>query len=190
MTTICLIRHGQTDWNAEQRLQGQTDIPLNERGKLQAKECARFLTDAKWDVLLTSPLKRAKQTAEIIQKQVDLPIIEVKAFAEKSFGDAEGMTKVEREKSLLKRPYPNEEEAHAFQERIMKGLETINRDYPDQKVLLVAHGAVIRLILDILSDGELTSNQTVLMNACISNIHFEEMKWKIRDYNQVSHLTS
>lgn len=57
ITTICLVRHGQTDWNALGKLQGQTDIPLNELGKIQARQCGEFLSKNDWDVIISSPLK-------------------------------------------------------------------------------------------------------------------------------------
>src|SRR5699024_6004320 len=91
MTTIRLIRHGETNWNKEGRIQGKTDIPLNETGRIQAEECAASLKHSEWDIIISSPLKRAKQTAEIINKNLHLPIMEMSAFAERNYGDAEGM---------------------------------------------------------------------------------------------------
>src|SRR5690606_40156857 len=92
ITTICLIRHGETDWNAQRRIQGRTDIPLNEKGIQQARECRDFLKNSEWDVIITSPLKRAKQTAEIINEALNIDLIEMDDFIEKSFGDVEGVT--------------------------------------------------------------------------------------------------
>lgn len=63
-TSICLIRHGETDWNVLGKVQGRTDIPLNSTGIVQAEKCAELLKLSKWDVIITSPLKRAKETAE------------------------------------------------------------------------------------------------------------------------------
>ncbi|NQD89088.1 histidine phosphatase family protein, partial [Paenarthrobacter sp. CM16] len=66
LTTFALVRHGQTDWNAERRLQGSTDIPLNDVGREQAREAVAFLSDQQWDTVVASPLSRAAETAEII----------------------------------------------------------------------------------------------------------------------------
>ena len=73
---IYLIRHGETDWNLEQRLQGATDIPLNENGLELARETAKGLQDVPFDVVYTSPLTRARQTAEIIRGHRNIPLIE------------------------------------------------------------------------------------------------------------------
>lgn len=70
----------------------------------------------------------------------------------------------------------------------MSGIEKINEQYPKKKVLLVAHGAVISSILSHLSNGEIGSGKTRLLNACISNLQFTENKWMIQNYNQVDHL--
>ena len=63
---ICLIRHGETDWNVIGKLQGREDIPLNENGKIQAQYCGKALKNMVWTTIITSPLSRARQTAEII----------------------------------------------------------------------------------------------------------------------------
>ncbi|MGX1428958.1 broad specificity phosphatase PhoE [Cytobacillus horneckiae] len=74
MTMICLIRHGETDWNAQNRIQGRTDIPLNGKGKQQAIQCGKYLALNDWDVIISSPLIRARQTAELINENTNLPI--------------------------------------------------------------------------------------------------------------------
>ncbi|WP_092506052.1 histidine phosphatase family protein [Virgibacillus subterraneus] len=189
MTTICLIRHGETDWNASQKLQGATDIPLNTTGILQAEECAAFLESSQWDVIITSPLTRAKQTAEIINEKLNIPFAEMAAFKEKSFGDAEGTTPQERLERFPDKIFPNQEDEQSFKERIITGIHEINQTYQGSMLLLVAHGAVINSILGTISNGEIGAGKTKLVNACISNIYFQEEKWNVRDFNQVSHLS-
>lgn len=110
-------------------------------------------------------------------------------FVERSFGDAEGKTREENELMYPNRNIPNQEEKSALNERVMAGIEKINRQNINKKVLLVAHGGVINAILSILSDGEIGSGKTRLINACISNINFQEEKWLIGEYNQVGHLS-
>lgn len=87
---IYLIRHGETDWNLEQRLQGATDIPLNENGLELVRETAKGLEDVPFDVIYTSPLKRARQTAEIIRGERNIPLIEEPRIREICFGIYEG----------------------------------------------------------------------------------------------------
>jgi uncharacterized phosphatase len=189
MTSIYLIRHGETDWNALGRLQGRTDIPLNKTGIRQAEECREFLKNFEWDVIITSPLKRAKKTAEIINEAIKIPFVEMDDFAERSFGDAEGMTLDEILAVYPDKKYPNQEDRDSLNKRIMTGLQKVNQTYSNSKVLLVAHGAVINSILTSLSKGEIGSGKTKLLNAGISNIHFHQEQWNIKEYNQVSHLS-
>ncbi|WP_299093247.1 histidine phosphatase family protein [uncultured Metabacillus sp.] len=189
MTSICIIRHGETDWNAIGKLQGRTDIPLNETGVFQAEECAEFLKEFQWDVIVTSPLKRAKQTAEIIKRKIDVPLIEMEEFVEKGFGHAEGLMLEEREAAFPDGNYPNEETNLSITTRVMEGIQKINETFKDKRVLLVAHGVVITTILASLSNGEIDAAKTRLINACISNIYFQEEQWKIKDFNQITHLS-
>ena len=89
---IYLIRHGETDYNKGRRLQGVTDIPLNERGIALAEQTARELLEIRFDKIFTSPLVRAKKTAEIIRGERKIPIIVTDGLREISFGDYEGLT--------------------------------------------------------------------------------------------------
>ena len=114
-----MIRHGETDWNAIGKLQGRTDIPLNETGIQQAEECSEFLKTSQWDVIITSPLQRAKQTAEIINKNIKVPVIEMDDFMERDYGDAEGMAYEERIAKFPGNIYPNQEERAPLNKRII-----------------------------------------------------------------------
>lgn len=190
MTTICFVRHGETDWNVQGKLQGKTDIPLNNNGIAQAEESATFLMNESWDLVIASPLKRAKNTAEIINEKLNLPLILNDAFMERSFGDAEGMLLTERMAAYPNHDYPNQEARESFENRLIKGMTEIANEYQDKRVLLVAHGAVINAILSVISEGEIGSGKTSLHNACRSTLTFDSRKWTIESYNQVDHLTS
>lgn len=189
ITEICLVRHGETDWNSFGKLQGRTDIPLNSNGINQARECGKFLASANWDLIVTSPLQRAKQTAEIISRLINIPIYEMADFLERDYGDAEGMTVKERAAAFPDKNYPNQENRNSLNKRVMIGLEKIIQSYKCRRVILVAHGAVINAILAQLSNGKVGSGKTKLINACISNIDFSQDTWNIRDFNQVTHLS-
>lgn len=188
LTTIGLVRHGETEWNRLGKIQGKTDIPLNEAGRSQAKKCSKLVTKRKWDLIITSPLQRAKETAEIMNQRMQLPMVVMDTFEERDYGDAEGMTRVKREASFPNRNYPNMETRDALIKRVEDGLTHVETAYPNSNVLLVSHGGVINTILSMLSEGEIGSGKTKLLNGCISNIFLESMTWKIKDYNQVSHL--
>lgn len=188
MTTICIIRHGETDWNREGRIQGSADIPMNATGKEQAEKCATYLAQSNWDVIISSPLTRAKETALIINKKLQLPFIEMAAFKERDFGDAEGMTSEEREAMFPDREFPNQESRESLTARVMEGIQKLHEMYPSGKVLLVAHGGVINAILATISNGDIGSGKTRLSHACISNIYYDQDKWMIKNYNQTTHL--
>ncbi|MEK5063695.1 histidine phosphatase family protein [Cytobacillus sp. FSL R5-0596] len=190
MTTICLIRHGETDWNSLGKLQGSADIPLNNIGLLQAEECREVLKTFKWDIIIASPLKRAKQTATIINSELKVPLIEMKEFTERNYGYAEGMTVKERFAAFPNRNYPNQEDRQSLNSRVIDGINKIHQLYSGQKVLVVAHGAVINTVLEHFSNGEIGSGKTKLINGCFSNIEYAEEGWIIKNYNQISHLSN
>ena len=162
-TTLTLIRHGQTDWNLQRLLQGRTDIPLNDTGREQARAVGRELAASgrHWDALVSSPLQRARETARIIGAQIGLtPAGTYADLAERSFGDAEGydctgMTEDERHAFM-------EEHGEAAEHVVQRGiavLREIAARYPQQDVMIVAHGTFIRLTAGRILGVELPSLQ-------------------------------
>lgn len=191
MTAICLVRHGETDWNAIGRLQGREDIPLNARGKEQAKIVGQYLQNSKFAAVFTSPLARAKETARIVNRYVgDLPLFESSDFIEKDYGRASGMTVQERDSHFPNGDIPGMESFSHIKERVMGGLERVRERFPDHHILLVAHGGLINVILAVLSEGRIGTGKTKLFNTCISDIVSNGNFWKIIDYNRIDHLGS
>ena len=88
---LYIMRHGRTDWNDQKKLQGQTDIPLNENGRKMAQEAARRYADVPFDICFCSPLIRAKETAELLLKGRDIPVVYDDRLREMSFGEYEGI---------------------------------------------------------------------------------------------------
>ncbi|MCY7688648.1 histidine phosphatase family protein [Bacillus altitudinis] len=189
MTAICLVRHGETDWNAAKRIQGRTDIPLNDTGKWQAEQTGLYLKDAHWDIVISSPLSRAKETAHLILQHVHAPLVIMDDFIERDYGDAEGMSFEERQKLFPNKQYPNMEPLSALQDRMLEGIEKVRATYPDQRVLIVAHGAAIHALLTSLADEHMGIKDTRLENACLNYVEWTDGQWKVNDYNVVSHLT-
>lgn len=189
MTAICLVRHGETDWNAAKRIQGRTDIPLNDTGKWQAEQTGLYLKDAHWDVVISSPLSRAKETARLILQHVHAPLVIMDDFIERDYGDAEGMSFEERQKLFPNKQYPNMEPLSALQDRMLEGIEKVRATYPDKRVLVVAHGAAIHALLTALADKHMGIQDTRLVNACLNYVEWTDGEWKVNDYNVVSHLT-
>mgnify|MGYP005787675381 FL=1 len=105
---ILVTRHGQTDWNALGKLQGQTDIELNNIGRQQAKETGKLIKDENIDLIITSPLKRAVETAKIINTNFKVNIVEDDRLMERKYGESEGLTKDERKKLKETNPEIND----------------------------------------------------------------------------------
>ncbi|MBP3041765.1 histidine phosphatase family protein [Bacillaceae bacterium Marseille-Q3522] len=188
MTQICLVRHGETDWNALGKIQGRTDIPLNKKGIKQAEASRDYLAQFSWDAIISSPLSRARHTADIINQSLHLPIYEREEFIERCFGDAEGMTWEERTSAFPDGQYPNQESFADITLRVMNGLKQVHKEFSGEKLLLVAHGGTIGAILATLSNGKINNKNTKLENACLSTIYFADNAWKIHDYNLIQHL--
>ena len=152
---ILVTRHGQTEWNALGKLQGQTDIELNDIGRKQAKETGKLIKDENIDLIITSPLKRAVETAKIINANFKVNIVEDDRLMERKYGKSEGLTKDERKKLKETNPEVNDiwnynknidfndiETMNDFCNRIYKFLDDIVQKYRDKKILLVTHGGV------------------------------------------------
>lgn len=171
-SSLSLIRHGQTDWNFQGRLQGRTDIPLNDTGREQARVVGEQLAASgqHWDVLVSSPLSRARETAQIIGAAVGLELERTyDDLVERSFGDVEGyhcngMTEQQRHTFM-------EEHGEATEHVIERGLRVLTQimaDYPHRNVMAVSHGTFIRLSaghilgrkLHSLANGELVTVPT------------------------------
>ncbi|WP_274401420.1 histidine phosphatase family protein [Sporolactobacillus sp. CQH2019] len=191
MTAICLLRHGETEWNAAGRLQGREDIPLNAKGKEQAERVGQYLQRTEFAAVFTSPLARAKETARIVNGYIGgLPMFESGDFTEKDYGLASGMTVQERDSHFPDGRIPGMEPFDQIEKRAMSGLEGIRRRFPDGLILLVAHGGLINTILALLSEGRIGTGKTKLFNTCISHIISDGSSWQIIDYNRIDHLGS
>lgn len=147
---IYVVRHGETNWNKEKLLQGQTNTSLNETGVKQAYEVKQKLKNIKLDVIISSTLKRAKQTAKIINEDRKCKIIFDDRINERNYGKLEG-TSPKREDMLiywkLNVPFPEEHGIEAiddFLNRIKAVLNDIKNKY--ESVLLVTHAGTYRAI--------------------------------------------
>ncbi|MCU1474975.1 histidine phosphatase family protein [Amnibacterium sp.] len=152
MTDLVLVRHGETEWNRLGRVQGLSDIPLNETGRHQALEAGDRLRSEQWDAIASSPLARAAETAEIIARKVGLPAPElVEALVERNYGEAEGLTGEEIDRrwdGVLKA----RESREAVLERVVPALLGLAERHPGQRVLVVSHGGVIGSLVRMATD--------------------------------------
>ena len=154
MTTLLLVRHGETDWNRDGRWQGHSDTHLNDLGREQARRLAGELRDV--DVVYSSDLARAKETAEILAGELGLPVRLDARLRERSFGAWEGMTAAEIEAAFAEAHgrwlagegagADDAEAFDAFGARVTSFLGDVLERHPDETVLVVAHGGSIRVV--------------------------------------------
>lgn len=180
MTTVGLFRHGQTDWNIDLRLQGTADIPMNEFGIEQVGKAAEVLAQSHWDVILASPLGRARKSAEIIQGAIGHAEIRVEELLlERSFGIGEGMDyKTWQEQFAHLDSIPGAESASDLRLRSRKLLEFFELEYRGARVLAVSHGALIRFVLNEITMGSVPPRGERLQNASLQVIR-REQAWSL-----------
>ena len=156
MTTIYLVRHGETDWNRARRIQGSTDIPLNQTGRDQAAVTAALLANRTWDGVYASPLARAFETGTIIARALGLPEPEaVPEVAERRYGDAEGLTGDEIDARFPgDTQVPGRESREEVAARVIPAIVALAERHPGENIVLVSHGGVIRTILNVVAPGE------------------------------------
>jgi broad specificity phosphatase PhoE len=140
MTTLLLVRHGETDWNAERRWQGHADVPLNDRGREQAMQLAEQLAGERVDAIYTSDLGRARETAEIVGARLGVPVVSVPELREIDVGSREGTIGDQGDLPWDGEPH----EAHA--ERILRAVHRIAADHPGERVVVVTHGGSMRRV--------------------------------------------
>lgn len=157
---ILLMRHGETIWNQEGRLQGQCDIPLGENGIKQIRRIGNYLasTGESIDLILSSPLQRACKSAEIIAEAIGYPKKQIAAcdlFLERAFGECEGLI---YEEALTKYPdgnYPGMETLDELYARAAKAIRYCEEQFPDTTLLITSHGAFIKAVLVVLTHGRI-----------------------------------
>lgn len=165
---IYLLRHGETDWNKEGRIQGHTDIPLNRKGRMQIAQTAKGLAGIcpNIDSIICSSLVRARESAEIAAKGLHYPIDQIivePMLIERCFGEAEGLTAEEREEKYPNYQYsdtgyrfPGIEEYDDLMKRADSVFQKIVSTYKDKEnILAVSHGAILAAVITAVTDGKI-----------------------------------
>lgn len=188
---IGLVRHGKTDWNAEGKIQGQTDIPLNEEGITQAIALANRLSNEAsiWDAVIASDLKRAHATALIIADKLNIPLLSKDPrLRERYFGEVEGTTEYERNerwgnewKEVAAGVEPNED----VRARGLNALHEWQQQYPTRNLLVVSHGSFLAQLLNEIC-SELQDEH--IANLSYTILEFRDEKWYPQLYNCTKHL--
>ena len=182
MTRLILIRHGETEWNVIGRYQGQADPPLNEQGVTQSYQLAEQLADTDLDILYTSPLLRAAQTAQILVDQLTIPLYVEPRLMEIHQGDWQTRLRSEIDQlypDLFRRwerePWevnpPNGESLRQVQERVIAAVEEITGQYPYQCVGIVTH----RIPIALIKVHYQRLDRDIVRSMQLPNIYFEEI---------------
>ncbi len=190
MNLLGLVRHGITAWNKEGRAQGQTDIPLDDEGIMQARALAQRLSGEEWDVIYASDLIRAKQTAEIIAERVGLADLQLDArLREMHCGKIEGTTEAERIAQWGENWRELDlgiEQGEALGLRGAACIEEIMNVNGGKRILIVSHGALLGWSLKRLIPH--VDTQEHLRNTSITRLKRAARAWECELYNCTLHL--
>jgi len=200
MTSIYLVRHGQTAWNKEEIFRGRTDIPLNETGLREAELAGDYFRGLEIEAIYSSPLSRAWQTAEKITHPHSLEVHRLEGLIDMSFGSWEGRTleEVKRDEATLyplwrdqphRVQFPGGESLDEVRDRSMAALEGLIRSYPEKALILVSHRVVNKvLICAVLGLDNSHFWQIGQDTTAINLIHYRNGKYVLALMNEACHL--
>lgn len=199
-THLIVIRHGETAWNRERRLQGQIDIPLNDTGRAQARALAEALTGEPIDAVYSSDLGRAMETATPLAQALGLRVRAEPRLRERCYGALENMTYAE---VAEKRPEdfarwqarvpdfapPGGESLREFHERAVEAALSVARRHPGERIAVVAHGGVLDCLYREATGMTLEApRQHELLNASVNRLRCDSANLTLLQWADVSHL--
>lgn len=198
-TTLIVIRHGETFWNREQRIQGHLNSALTPEGIAQAEACAKRLQDEQIDVVAASDLGRVQHTAEVLINGRNLAISWDASLRERAFGIGEGMTYAEMESrypqmfsntGLVDAEFtlPEGESRATFHQRIKTSIERLAVAHAGQRVLVVTHGGVLGVIYRWLNHLPIGAQKIAIPNVGYNRISSGADGWKIEVWGDTRHL--
>lgn len=199
-TRICFVRHGETDWNAEKRIQGHIDLPLNETGRAQALATAFGVAHHSFAALYASDLGRAWQTAQAAAERLGLEVRPAPGLRERHYGIFQGLTADEGA-----RKYPDAHARYAardpdydfetgeslrgFADRVVAGVEWLVRHHAGQTVLAVSHGGVLDIIYRKATGRTLEAPRDFKIPNCALNwFEFDARGWHLQTWADRHHL--
>lgn len=200
VTTVLAVRHGETAWNRETRIQGQLDIPLNPLGQAQARRLAQALEGQGIDAIYASDLLRADETARIVAERLGLAVSSEQGLRERAFGIFEGLTWAEIEErwpaqsERWRRRDPDfgaegGESLQGFYTRVVTAAQRLVVEHPGQTVLLVAHGGVLDCLYRAAARQPLQAPRTwQLGNATINRLLHTPQGFSLVGWNDDKHL--
>ncbi|AMM21274.1 hypothetical protein AX769_15470 [Frondihabitans sp. PAMC 28766] len=180
-----LIRHGQTDWNLHDQLQGSSDIPLNATGREQAHAAAELLRPYDWAAIVSSPLMRARETAQIIASQIGIELGDAyPELIERDYASREGTVADEAIPDEPDASFPDIETRESVAARGLGALEDIRDtrlplDDDDANIVVVCHGTIIRFTLAAILGREVGH----IHNAAANTVEWVDGEWRVLTVN-------
>ena len=199
-TTLWFVRHGETDWNTQSRIQDTTDIPLNETGLRQARLISTRLSGVSIDAIYSSPLARAEQTAMPLAGRLDLPIHRVDGLSERNFGSFQGKTpsEIAIEDPDNYRRWQDRDEMFVpsggeslvqFRDRVSRSILDLVHTRAGQVIVVFTHGGVLDMIYRLAHDLELSLPRTwPVANAAIHHVVATSEAFRVEAWGITDHL--
>ena len=199
-TRLCIVRHGETAWNAEHRVQGQLDVPLNAIGQAQALAASRVLAQEKFDVIYSSDLSRARQTAQPTASLLSMEVLLEKDLRERHYGIFERLTYAE-----VKVRYPEDyarfearepdyafrtgESLKDFSARSINIISSIAERHEGQSIAVFTHGGILDKLYRFITGLPITAQREFgIPNAGLNRVELTSAGWQIRSWADVAHL--
>lgn len=199
-TRFCLVRHGETDWNAEKRVQGQIDIDLNAAGEAQARALAGALREHRFAAAYSSDLARAWRTAQIAVAEMNLTVSPAPTLRERHFGVLQGLTAAEagvvnpsaHRHHLARHPdydYETGESLNRFAGRVLAALAALAARHPGEAILAFTHGGVLDVAYRAATGRQIDAPRDFLLsNAALNWLEYSAGSWRLISWSDCRHL--
>jgi len=199
MLRLLIVRHGETEWNAQRRYQGQSDVPLSDAGRAQARALVGRLARETLAAAYVSDLGRAVETAEILLAGRDVPLVKEARLREMNFGVLEGLTfkdayarypaEIDAWLKDYNTPPPGGEDLDSFAARVASLLDELQANHDEQVILLVAHGGPLSELARLALGMPHTRRWSFVMdNAGLSELQFNDGFPRVKFWNETCHF--
>lgn len=188
---ICLIRHGETNWNLEKRIQGQIDVPLNDTGKRQAVDMADIASAHAFSAIYSSDLSRALETARQLAQGRSLDVRTMPSLRERHFGIFQGFTaeegRVEHpevyEKYLVRDveyDFETGESLEALERRVVEAIEYLRREHAKEVIAVVTHAGILDIVYRRSTGRPLCAKRDFSIPNCVLNwFTIDRQSWRV-----------
>lgn len=199
-TRICIIRHGETDWNRERRIQGQIDIPLNETGRAQALAMAFNAAHHSFSAIYSSDLKRTMETAHALAERDGHQVIALEKLRERHYGIFQNVVKDDAEAQYpeayalynardLHYNFENGESLEAFAQRTLDIFLWLAHHHQNQLIAVVCHAGLLDIMYRVATDRPYeTARDFHIPNCALNWFHYDGQRWHLEAWDDHHHL--